>query len=218
MTCDVVPTQVCENKSVPRKVDHEERREDIARAVWNLIAQGGISAATVRAVAAASGWSMGAVRHYFNTQAELLQFAAQEMMRRIPQRISAVLAAGPPSPARAQALLEELLPLDERREAECTVWLSYLVEARTDAAYEDLRGAAWDGERYLCRLALSDLLGIPMPQTLHTPLGENAERHVNQLHVLLDGLTMMGTLLPSSADHGWLRARLRGHLSALLQQ
>ena len=210
--------QVCENTWVPKVVDHQARREDIARAVWRVIARGGTASATVRAVAAESGWSMGAVRHYFDSQAQLLRFAAEEMMRRIPVRLAAVLTSVPPGPGRALALLEELLPFDEQRRVECTIWLTCLVDARADPAYDDLRLAAWDGERYVCRHALSDLLGVPAPTSLHNRIEDTAEAYVDALHALLDGLTMMGTLMPQRASTIWLRERLREHLATTVHE
>jgi AcrR family transcriptional regulator len=206
--------QLCDNHRVPKVVDHQARREDIARAVWRLIARGGTAAATVRAVAAESGWSMGTVRHYFDSQAQLLRFAAEEMMRRVPPRLAAVLASMAPGPDRAMALLEQLLPLDEERRVECTIWLTCLVDARADQAYDDLRMAAWDGERYVCRYALSDILAVAAPTHLHDQLVDAAEAMVDALHAHLDGLTMMGTLMPERATATWLRVRLREQLAA----
>lgn len=54
---------------MPKVVDHERRREDLARAVWAVVARAGVDGATVRAVATEAGWSIGALRYYFATQA-----------------------------------------------------------------------------------------------------------------------------------------------------
>ncbi|MEJ8278142.1 TetR family transcriptional regulator [Pseudonocardia spirodelae] len=50
---------------MPRQVDHDRRRADIARAAWELMAERGPAGTTLREVGAALGMANGAVRHYF---------------------------------------------------------------------------------------------------------------------------------------------------------
>ncbi len=53
---------------MPKIVDHDARREEIAQALWRVVRRDGIRAASVRTVAAEAGWSAGAVRYYFPDQ------------------------------------------------------------------------------------------------------------------------------------------------------
>ena len=55
-----------------RSVDHEQRRLRIAEFAINLIAAEGLSAATVRRIAADAGFSTTAITHYFADKQELL--------------------------------------------------------------------------------------------------------------------------------------------------
>ena len=206
--------QLCENTAVPKVVDHEERRAELARAVNRIVVRDGLTAATVRAVAAESGWSMGAVRYYFSTQDELLRFAAEAMTRRVPERMRAVMAAGRPGRRRALALLEELLPLDEERTAECVVWLAWLARCRGDAAYDDLRLTAWQGERLVCRIALADALGLTPPAVPDGTLPRRWEPAVDVLHAVVDGLTLLGTTYPDRVDASEVRRRLAAGFDA----
>jgi AcrR family transcriptional regulator len=206
--------QVCENPAVPKVVDHEARRAEITRAVWRLIARGGVRDVTVRAVASESGWSMGAVRYYFTTQAELLRFAAEVMMQRVPQRLLALLERMDPGRPRAMALLEELVPLDDERRVECVVWLACLGQAQGDPSYDELRLTAWDGERFVCRHAVADVLGLTPPTGPRDRLPQPWERSVDALHTAVDGLTVLGTWYPERAPASWLRDRLGAHLDA----
>ncbi|NLZ97477.1 MAG: TetR family transcriptional regulator, partial [Micrococcus sp.] len=50
---------------MPKIVDHEQRRRELAQAIWSIIALRGLSAVTLRSVAAEAGVSMGTVQHYF---------------------------------------------------------------------------------------------------------------------------------------------------------
>lgn len=205
--------QPCENVAVPKVVDHQARREEIAQAVWRLVMRGGVSAATVRAVAVESGWSMGAVRYYFSTQAELLLFAAEVMRDRVVLRITRILDEQVPGPDRAAELAEQFLPTDPERLVEVAVWIACMTGR--DPRFQELRRYSWDGERYACRIVISDLLGLPRPTGPAESLPEPVEQQVDGLQVTIDGLSMMGTTYPDRAGPQWLRARLRDHLDGI---
>ncbi len=64
---------------MPRQVDVEQKRTEVAYATWSVIARQGLQAATLRAVAAEAGVSLGAVQHYFASKDALLLFACQHM-------------------------------------------------------------------------------------------------------------------------------------------
>lgn len=208
---------------MPKLVDHEHRRRELAEAVWRVIRRDGVERATVRAVAAESGWSSGALRHYFGTQQELLRFAVELILERVPQRIRAHLAETWPDPLRrAQRLLEELLPLDEERQVEVLVWLAFTDRARVDPVLAQVREQAWDGTRYLCRLVVADLAGLAGltgrrgPDAVDQVLPEpDHEAAAERLHALVDGLTLQGITYPDRMPPARLRAVLRRHLQTL---
>ena len=68
---------------MPKVVDHEERRAELAAAVWRLASSDGLEAVTVRRVAEEAGWSTGAVVHYFADKEELLLFAFSTVADRV---------------------------------------------------------------------------------------------------------------------------------------
>lgn len=190
--------------SVPKIVDHAARRAEIAAAVWRLVGRAGVEGATVRAVAAESGWSMGSVRHYFKTQEELLRFACEEMEQRVVARVRGHYAGpdgvgapdGGPNPDRAVRMLEELLPLDDDRRVEVLVWLAFMTRARVDTALDDIRAASWIGERYLARLAVADALGRPLPRDLAEHLDPALEPLAERVHLTVDALSLQGVTHP----------------------
>ena len=57
---------------MPKQVDHEERRREIAAAVARLAATRGLQGVTFREVAAEAGMSVALVQHYFGTKENLL--------------------------------------------------------------------------------------------------------------------------------------------------
>lgn len=198
---------------MPKIVDHEQRRAEIAQALWRVIARGGLSGAGVRVVAAEAGWSLGAVRHYFGTQDELIAFATELMIEGVRSRMEAHLAFEPGMP-RARALLEEFLPLDDDRVLEARVWLELLVRAARNPDLAELRLAAWQGERYVCRLVICDLTGAG-PPGIDVPLPGAAEAAAAHLHTVVDGLTLHGATLPEATPPAELRRILAETLAAL---
>jgi AcrR family transcriptional regulator len=116
---------------MPKIVDHEARREELAAAVWRLASREGLDALTMRAVAAEAGWSTGALAHYFADKEELLLFAFETVADRVGKRIvkAAEHTRDPLELLRAQ--LVEGLPIDAERRAEVRVWFAFLGLAET---------------------------------------------------------------------------------------
>src|SRR5215211_4661257 len=131
---------------MPKVVHHEQRRREIAEG------------ASVRTIAQEAGWSAGALRHYFATQSELLDFAIQLAAERIRQRIGALELADDPRRA-VEQLLAELLPLDDERRAENEVWLAFTARAMIDPQLRVRHAEIDDALRAACRRAL-ELLGV----------------------------------------------------------
>lgn len=168
---------------MPKQVDHDARREELATALWRLVMRDGIEAASLRRVATEAGWSAGSLRHYFPTQSELLQFAMELVALRVTQRIDE-LPLPRSGTAAAVELLSQVLPLDPERRAEMQVWLAFTSRSFVDARLRDLRSRAHAGLRALCAEAI-DMLGV-------RPTTEDAER----LHAFVDGLALHAILAP----------------------
>lgn len=110
---------------MPKIVDHEERRRELAEALWRVIVASGPYAVSIRSVAAEAGLSAGALRHYFQTREELLIFAMDLSEQRVIQRIreySRTLDPDLPMVERVARFAEQMLPLDEMRRAEFRAW------------------------------------------------------------------------------------------------
>src|ERR687886_364195 len=57
---------------MPKRVDHQQRRRELADAVWRVVAREGLDGTSLQLVADQAGWSIGSLRHYFASKAELL--------------------------------------------------------------------------------------------------------------------------------------------------
>lgn len=117
--------------SVPKVVDHDERRLELLDATWRIIARHGIEGATMREIAMEAGFANGALKPYFPTKEMLLEFAFGHVFNRTNQRISDV-TAGKSGLAALRAFCLEVLPLDEERVNEARIVIPFWQKAVND--------------------------------------------------------------------------------------
>ncbi|WP_330461045.1 TetR/AcrR family transcriptional regulator [Streptomyces sp. NBC_00820] len=120
---------------MPKLVDHEERRTQIAEALIRVAGRRGLHAVGMRDVAAEAGVSLRLVQYYFQTKEKLLFYGLQHLTRRFTARMSArLLSAGQdPGPrATIEALLLASLPADEESRTFHLLYTSYAVLSVTD--------------------------------------------------------------------------------------
>jgi AcrR family transcriptional regulator len=126
---------------VPKRVDHEQRRRQIADALLRTAATRGLHATGMREVAAEAGVSLRLVQYYFGTKEELLLAGMQHLAARFGEqamtRIRQVkeVGGGPASPRDViAAILTEALPADDERRTFAVLNAAYFALALTDPA------------------------------------------------------------------------------------
>ena len=107
---------------MPAIIDHAARRTALAEVAADLVATGGSEAATVRAVAAAAGFSTKAVTHYFPDKRALMLLTYRHAALSSKARTDASQPEGRKDVA---ALLHALLPTDPKVERDWRVWFSF---------------------------------------------------------------------------------------------
>jgi len=96
---------------MPKIVDHQQRKENIAEAAWRVIRRDGLDGVSVRRIAQEMGISLGSLRYYFDNQHELLAFAMRLVSQRVHHRIQNLPFTGEPRHDMEQ-VIAQLLPLD----------------------------------------------------------------------------------------------------------
>ncbi|OYO11787.1 transcriptional regulator [Enemella evansiae] len=124
---------------MPRIVDHDQRRRELATAVWSIVRTDGLGAVSIRRVAAESGWSTGAIRHYLPSHDELISFAATEMARQATEYVASLPRTDDPV-ADFRAFLLATLPLNEEARTFLEVWLAFIGAAVTSNDLSDAHG------------------------------------------------------------------------------
>lgn len=115
---------------MPKVVDHQARRIQVADAVQRLITEQGLDRVTVARTAETAGVSVGHVQHYFSSKDEMLLFTYERVVRKILERVSALEERTrlQRSPIRDVVVegLAEWLPVDPPRRSAHRVTLAFV--------------------------------------------------------------------------------------------
>jgi len=176
--------------TMPKIVDWDERRDEILSATWRVIARNGIAGATIRAIAREANCSAGILAHYFDDKEDILGSALLLSHRRVGARMTAAVA-GLAGLAALRVVMLEALPMDERRDTEAQIEISFWGRALGNARLRELQHSEFER---LCRRLhghLQEAVG----------LGELADGYdlalaTHQLVVLIDGLSAQRVLYP----------------------
>jgi AcrR family transcriptional regulator len=119
---------------MPKLVDHGQRRDEMAEALWRIAAYEGLEAVSLNRVAAEAGASKGRVQHYFASRDALLDYTAEHLQDRVTARLRARLAAAPDTLAAVRGALLEVLPLTDDSVVDTRVGIAFLIRALGDDA------------------------------------------------------------------------------------
>ncbi|GHF46621.1 TetR/AcrR family transcriptional regulator [Streptomyces morookaense] len=130
---------------MPKQVDHRERREMIARALWRVVEQRGVTHLTVREVAREAGMSHGQLQHYFASREAMLSFAMDFASEQTSLRVGQGLQqlGDRPHPRDVlRVMLTEMLPLHADARATSRMSAAFVLEALHN---ENFHARARDG-------------------------------------------------------------------------
>ncbi len=175
---------------MPKIVDWDARRDEILAATWRVIARDGIRGATIRAIAREAGCSRGILGHYFQDKEDILGSALVLSHRRVGARMTGA-AAGLSGIAALREVMLEALPLDDVRDLEAQIEISFWGRALGHADLRELQHSEFER---LCGRLRGHLQEA-------ADLGELTEDcdldlATHQLVVLIDGLSAERVMYP----------------------
>lgn len=190
---------------MPKIVDHEQRRDEIALVACRVVAQYGFEQATIVRIAREAGYTTGMVAHYFDTKQDIIIAALRLILRRIEERLT---PAGAEGQADLLALLSEALPLDATRYIECAFWIAFWGQVPADKRLKRIN--AWLHREYL-RL-FERCLARGWAGWRHWPA-------TTQEHVLRSVVTFINGITASTvaSRSDWPAARQTGQLRLQLE-
>jgi len=176
---------------MPKIVDHDERRREIVRATWRVMRRIGVDATTVREIAREAGFSNGVLAHYFDSKEELLIMAHEQAFQEARERMAHVSTGTATGLDQLRLVILEALPLDDVRDLEAFVDVSFLAQSMVN---EQLRAARTeshvraqaDWTVYFARLRDEGFIGSPIPDDVLA----------DELIVLIDALSAQALLFP----------------------
>src|SRR5258705_152739 len=129
---------------MPKIVDHDQRRDQIALVACRVVAENGFDQATIVRIAREAGYTTGMVAHYFDTKQDIIIAALRLILRRIEERLTR-----PAGEAQADLLtvLSEALPIDEQRFIECAFWTAFWGQVSADKRLKRIN--AWGHREYM---------------------------------------------------------------------
>lgn len=196
---------------MPKFVDHDARRAQIARATWALVAREGVAALSVRNVATESGLSVGSLRAAFPSNIELIEYCVELIGQRARARINRIIRM-PPVSIYLRKFLDEFLPIDDERHLE----MRFMIDLASLAAGEPRLKRSldqWKSEMDAVFLSLlTDLVGhCEARPDLDVAL------EARRLYALLDGLALHMLWQQPNPQIAETAAVLDAHVASLLR-
>jgi AcrR family transcriptional regulator len=179
---------------MPKIVDWDIKRDEILSATWRVIARDGITGATIRAIAREANCSRSILAHYFHDKADILGSALVLSHRRVGARMIAA-AAGLSGLSALRVVMLEALPLDDRRDLEAQIEISFWGRALGNAQLRELQHTEFDR---LCARLRGHLAEAAEQGELRDDYDLDLATH--QLVVLIDGLSAERVLYPDRAS------------------
>ena len=175
---------------MPKIVDHEQRRNEIALVACRVVAEYGFDQATIVRIARQAGYTTGMVAHYFDTKQDIIVAALRLILRRIEERLNPDSGSGEPD---LLTLLTEALPVDETRYIECAFWIAFWGQVPADKRLKNIN--TWLHQEYL-RL-FERCLARGWPDWARWP-GTIREQTLRSLVTFINGIT--ASTVASRAD------------------
>jgi len=191
---------------MPKIVDHNKRKEEIAKATWRVISREGMRKATVRNIANEAGISLGALRYYFSTQEELLIFAMKLVHEQVKERMEKIFASPMNPKEKLTALMLELIPYNDVTRIEMEVWLEFVIHYRKSGIPMKMT----DGIRSFVEF----LINILQEEGL-LKKDRDKDFEAERLYALIDGLAIHAVMEPERLNAERIRGLFMRHFEEI---
>lgn len=179
---------------MPKKVDHNQRRSQLAEAAVVAIDTHGLDSVRLIDVAREAKLTTGAVVHYLNNKDDVLLAAFDQVGLRNAERLEQTRGMDPVDRAMTY------LPHDEETAREWRVFLQFWGRGVSDPAFRERHRAGYEALAYSLRLEL-EAGGVSDPQTV-----------ADAMIAGVDGIAVRVAMEPDA----WDMTRMRKTVSALM--
>jgi TetR/AcrR family transcriptional repressor of bet genes len=190
--------------------DHDQRRQEVAEAVWAVLRDKGLEGITLRAVAREGGFTTGVLSHYFRDKDELLHFSITHVFDQMDARWSAIIAANPPLEAIRQ-IAAGILPTTQQSRLEWAAWLGFIARGPWSPGFAELR------ERRTTRIraVIRQLIARAIESGEVDPAVDPRDR-ADALVGFVEGMCIVNTSIDGQIDEGRRSQLVFDHLPLFL--
>ena len=195
---------------MPKLIDHETKKLDIAHAAWKIILKEGTGGASVRNIAKEAGITLGALRYYFTSQEELLAYTEELIHANLAERTSELFMADLPPKEKILKLLTGLLPDPGAGDSAPAARLIFKLQSNYSLkAYDTGRDSVYQAVKsVMSNLVMLNLLKKDTELSLET----------DRLYALMDGLAMDIMLRGAEDKLDKIRNILDAHLKSICKE
>lgn len=174
---------------MPKIVDHDQRRAELAHAAWRVIIANGLDGTTTREIARESGYSAGVLSHYFQSKDDLLLEALRRSHAVILRRLGE-LAERHTGLTALRMFCYDSIPLHDEQVRETYLEMSFWSRALVNAELREVqRSEAGHWRGVLRRL----VVGAQESGELRR---EDPDLVMDMLASLIDGISVHALLYP----------------------
>ncbi|MDY6051331.1 MAG: TetR/AcrR family transcriptional regulator [Rothia sp. (in: high G+C Gram-positive bacteria)] len=195
---------------MPKLIDHDERKKVISQAVWKLLTERGVSAITIRNVAAEAGISTGSLRHSFDSRVELVTYALELIGLENEASMRAVSVKGQ-DVLNTVKMMEHFVPLTPRSRAFSRITLGMIAELRSTPEVKKIAAASLQRIRTFFHDMLQHL-----DEAGQLKAETDIKVEANQLTMLCYGLTTKAIIGGKGSDPINLSYIFRSSMNELL--
>lgn len=192
---------------MPKLVDHASRRLRFIEAARTVLFERGVERTTVREVAKRSGFTTGALLHYFNDKEELVREALNHFGDEVREEMESIKARHRGRDA-LRRLLYAALPLELGARSRWQAWLAMWRHSEMTASMRreaEARYAEWAGR--LTEALRQSVADGELPTTI------NLQDEAESLIALVDGMGMQHLATGGAAER--MRRQVDRYLARL---
>jgi AcrR family transcriptional regulator len=176
-----------------RRIGPDQRREAMIGATLDVIAEGGIAAATTRSVAARAEVTPGLIRHYFDSKDALLSAAYERHMSDLTRATCAPCAGDGAGVQLAQFVAASLrAPVVSPKAV--SLWAGFLTHVQQSGRMQGTHAATY----MEFRDHLQGLIAAALGEAGRSVAPETLRRHAIACNAVIDGLWLEGGMLPDA--------------------
>ncbi|MGO1059302.1 TetR family transcriptional regulator [Planococcus sp. FY231025] len=192
---------------MPKLTDRPKQKQLIAEAAWRVILEKGVQKTSARNIAKEAGLSLGALRYYFDSQDDLIDYADRLVHARLAEKIDEIFQDDLQPKTKISKVLLCLLPIGGAQGMEAKVRVSMKFATVKQAGSADAaQDAAYSAAKNIVSyLALLNLLGKKADLALET----------ERLFSLINGLAVDLLLHPEAMGEKKTENLIMYHLNSI---